>query len=372
MSDQSYRGQVPNADIGSSSTDAPSFPKSVEEEQKAVSMYFKKPFPECPRVSLGSNSELKLMRGAAFICIVGRSNGMLKYVNSLEPKEDAAVKEEYEVAAKSFEIKKTRDTPRIYKKPTIEYPSEQVKNIFVSIEIQLREQKSPLLKSWDKPKKFDGKVQCGGVCSRTFQDNLRIQIEKAESDEERSPLNKVGEYGVLMILYDYPEGLTLDFPGGKRQLGETVAECAKRELMEEVGVDLNTFSGPNPNPPVQENKHQWFHMLYGEGPSGELSHALKAFRLSDDDSTNLNTRVAYVVVSVEDLFEYINAQGKGNCKGRGKGYINVQERGKGRGKGKGSSDVTSPPSRPSTVEPRQNPRPSLSSSFSDVAKKVSS
>uniref|UniRef100_A0A7S3GLX6 Nudix hydrolase domain-containing protein n=1 Tax=Palpitomonas bilix TaxID=652834 RepID=A0A7S3GLX6_9EUKA len=63
------------------------------------------------------------------------------------------------------------------------------------------------------------------------------------------------ETHMLLLVTSYDDGCVVDYPGGKRQLGETARECAERECKEETGIVLEKsceYLGE-----VQMNMHKW-------------------------------------------------------------------------------------------------------------------
>ena len=50
--------------------------------------------------------------------------------------------------------------------------------------------------------------------------------------------NKEGKYLITQRKPDAHNGLRWEFPGGKLELGETPEDCLKREIKEELGIDI--------------------------------------------------------------------------------------------------------------------------------------
>ena len=75
------------------------------------------------------------------------------------------------------------------------------------------------------------------------------QLERAKAN--LSNINKHNEtstLAVLVVVYEDTKKMILDFPGGKRDLGETTWECARREAEEESSLNIDV-DGLRINPP---------------------------------------------------------------------------------------------------------------------------
>ncbi|MDR3586481.1 MAG: (deoxy)nucleoside triphosphate pyrophosphohydrolase [Desulfosporosinus sp.] len=85
-----------------------------------------------------------------------------------------------------------------------------------------------------------------------------------------------------------------EFPGGKIELGETLQECLKREIREELEVEINVLE------------------LFGESiyvyQNGTIK--LMAFRcqwISGDFSLNVHSRIKWVTSQELDLYDFAPA-----------------------------------------------------------------